>query len=368
MRIPIVIKITLIFLCIIMFCYSAISRHGGESYNISVDLGSPLSIVWPFEVAVVDDKGEKGLRIGPKIGRGWKGEAGGEASYRFYIPQSGKYEIWAYCWWFDVCSNAVFARIDGMEKAVLGNDPIYNQWHWVRGFSLNLERGTHTLILSNHSDHIALQKILFTNSAFVKPDDCKIVFSDVFYDGFDGCDRGNFANWQIVNGEWLVRNPDDDTCLVENSLIGKSIDRGFIFYNGANWSDYSLVARTKLLSFEGYNNTISICFGVKDPNEYYQLNIKPSKGKHQAQIEISRRMRGRIQLIEASEVLWEQDVWRQIEICLNKNDIAVKIDGVNSVKASINYPITGGIGLSLEGKTIACFDDIHVRQIMAKPI
>ncbi len=364
MRIPTVIKIVLIFLCIGIFCYSAVSRRKGEIYNVSVDMGTPLSIIWPFEVAVIGDKGEKGLRIGPKIGRGWKGEAGGEASYRFYIPQIGKYEIWAYCLWFDVCSNAVFARIDGMEKAVLGNDPIYNQWHWARGFSLNLERGTHTLILSNHSDHIALQKILFINSAFVKPDDCKIVFSDIFYDGFDGCDRGNFANWQIVNGEWIVSNPDDNTCIVENSLIGKSRDHSFIFYNGADWSDYSLVAKTRLLSLEDYNSAMGICFGVKDPNEYHQLTIRPFRGKHQAKIEISRRENGKIQLMRTSEISWEQNIWHQIEICLGKNNIVVKLDGIKSVEVPSDYKITGGIGFSLEGKTSSGFDDIHVRQIM----
>jgi len=44
--------------------------------NIEINADKPLAIDWPFEIAVVGDEGEKGLRIGPNIGRGWCGEAG----------------------------------------------------------------------------------------------------------------------------------------------------------------------------------------------------------------------------------------------------------------------------------------------------
>ena len=43
----------------------------------------------------------------------------------------------------------------------IGGGEIYNQWHWVRGFEVYLEKGTHTLVLSNHSDHICVQTVLF---------------------------------------------------------------------------------------------------------------------------------------------------------------------------------------------------------------
>ena len=97
------------------------------------------------------------MRIGPNIGRGWCNEAAGSAEYKFYLPADGLYTIWTYALWHDECSNAVFAQIDDQKKAILGNDPVYNQWHWVRGFSIDLKKGSHTLHLSNHSDNIAVQ-------------------------------------------------------------------------------------------------------------------------------------------------------------------------------------------------------------------
>jgi len=174
-----------IIICIIVYGFFAVKKETGPEFAVSIDLAKPLAIEWPCEVSIVGDNGEKGLRIAPKVGRGWRGEAGGKADYRFFIPQDGKYHIWAYCLWFDECANAVFAQIDNQDKAIVGNDPVYNKWHWVRGFDVTLKKGTHSLVLSNHSDHIAIQKIVFSNSS-APPQQTGLVFSDIFYDGFDG--------------------------------------------------------------------------------------------------------------------------------------------------------------------------------------
>ena len=71
---------------IVIYGNFAITIAPRQASGISVNLGNPQTVVWPFEVSIVGDMGEKGLRIGPKIGRGWLGEAGGEANYKFYVP------------------------------------------------------------------------------------------------------------------------------------------------------------------------------------------------------------------------------------------------------------------------------------------
>ncbi|MCK4887808.1 MAG: hypothetical protein KAS96_10505, partial [Planctomycetes bacterium] len=202
--------------CAAIYCFSAMSIDSGDEFSVAVELARPISIVWPMEVAIAGDAGEKALRIGPKVGRGWKGEAGGQAEYKFYIPKDGKYYVWFYSLWFDECSNTAFVRIDNNEKIILGNDPVYNQWHWGRGFDMHLEQGTHRMMVSNHSDHIAMQKILFINSDSAKPGDSSVVFSDIFYEGFDGCDQGNFSQWDEFTGQWMVTNPVDQTNFSEN--------------------------------------------------------------------------------------------------------------------------------------------------------
>jgi len=350
--------------CVITYVYSAVDIYTGQTFSVNIDLNRPLAIVWPFEVSIVGDMGEKGLRIGPKIGRGWRGEAGGEATYRFYVPEDGKYHIWAYCLWFDKCTNAVFAKIDNLDKAIIGNDNIYKQWHWVRGFAVRLKRGAHDLELSNHSDHISLQKVLFINSATALPDDCSLIFSDIFYDGFDGCHIGNFASWQPVSGEWFVQTPTETACFFENALTGKSQDESFIMYRDDDWSDYSLNVAVKSFPSEDVEAAVGVCFGVEDPNQYHCLKWRPIEGTDRCEMELSEKAQQKTRILTTSEVPWQTDKWNMVEISLNGRNITAKVNDEKLIETPVSYSIRGGIGLLLEGQITAYFDDIHVRTVI----
>ena|GEM_PF-2580760 len=356
-------KILLILACVCIYGYSAIGTNRGRVHSISIDVGRPLAIVWPFETAVVGEEGEKGLRIGANIGMGWRGEAGGQATYRFYIPQAGKYHIWAYSLWFDECANAVFAQIDSLEKAIIGNDPMYNQWHWVRGFDVQLDKGTHTIVLSNHSDHISLQKVFLTNSSFATPEDSGPVFADIFYDGFDGCDEGNFGNWRAVNGKWGVRNPDEPMRFEQNILTRRTQDDSFIVYPGSGWSDYSFNIAVRSEASAGTNGAIGLCFGLEDDSRYHQVTFKCAGRADVATMEIAGKTPQETRVLADSQIPWKHGQWHHVEISLNQGEIAVKVDDSEHIKIPVEYEVTGGIGLRLEGRIDAYFDDIHIRQV-----
>jgi hypothetical protein len=354
-------KILLIFVCACIYGFSVVNTRPDKLCSVTIDTARPIELVRPCEVSVVGDNGEKGLRIPPKVGRGWCDEAAGHASYKFYIPEPGTYHIWAHCQWFDVCSNAVFAQIDDLDRAVLGNDPVYKQWHWVRGFAVDLSSGTHTLVLSNHSDHIAVQKVLFTNSPLSTPQDCGPVFSDIFYDGFDGCDHGNFSDWHLVTGRWTVTDPTKKMCYIENALLGSSKDRSFVFYRGDNWSDYSLAVAVKSAASNGADGSVGICFGVRDPNHYHQLKWRPGTKQGTVRMAISSTAAGQTVELTTFEVPWKADAWHQVEVGLGAENIVVRVDNSAPVETPLNHEITGGIGLLLEGNIDAYFDDVHVR-------
>ncbi|MHC4396878.1 MAG: hypothetical protein ACYS1A_14610 [Planctomycetota bacterium] len=360
MKIRTFLLFTAIPACIIVYSFFAVRKETGPEFAVSIDLGKPLAIEWPCEVSVVGDSGEKGFRIAPKVGRGWRGEAGGKASYRFFIPEDGRYHIWAYCLWYDECTNAIFAKIDDLDKAIIGNDPVYKKWHWVRGFDVKLQKGTHSLLLSNHSDHIALQKIVFSNSASAGPQQTGLVFSDIFYDGFDGCDQGNFISWQQISGLWLVQNPDSATCLIENTLIGQSQDRAFISCKNSDWQDYSLDISVKILPFDLQDCSVGICFGLTDPNDFYQLKIQPVPNSKTAKIAVIDKD---LTTLSEFELLFAINKWQQIQIALKDRYIEVNLADNELVRINVEQKITGGIGLLLEGKITAYFDNIHVQQI-----
>jgi hypothetical protein len=354
-------------LCIATYGYFAV-KINGPAFGISIDLSKPISIVWPCEISVVGDNGEKGLRIAPKVGRGWRGEAGGQASYKFFIPENGKYHIWAYCLWYDECANAIFAQINDLDKAIVGNDPIYKKWHWVRGFDIKLKKGTHSLVLSNHSDHIALQKIIFTGATSLRPQEAGIVFSDIFYDGFDGCDQGNFPRWRQIYGTWHAVNPDSQTCLIENALIGESEDEAFIVYENDNWDNYCLDLSVKLLPSDSEDCSVGICFGIEDPNNLYMLKIKPIQTDNKAKMTILRKQLHKSINLSEFKLPFRLNRWQQVQIGLDTKWIEVRISESNPVKTGIDEKITGGVGFLLEGKITAYFDNIHVRQIIRRKI
>ena len=56
-------QIICLIAAIIIYGNSAITIAPKQASSISIDLGKPQTIVWPFEVSIVGDMGEKGLRI-----------------------------------------------------------------------------------------------------------------------------------------------------------------------------------------------------------------------------------------------------------------------------------------------------------------
>lgn len=357
--------LTVLFLsaCVVVYAYSAVDATVGRVLSISVDLGKPESIVWPFEVAVVGDLGERGLRIGPKIGEGWRGRVGGKATYRFYAPEDGTYHIWAHALWFDKCTNAVYAKVDHLDRAIIGNDPIYQKWHWVRGFGVLLKKGAHELELSNHSEHISLQKVLLINSGTALPDDCGLIFSDVFYDGFDGCHIGNFASWDVVCGQWRVEKPEAQHRYFENALIGRSEDSAVIVYRAEDWSDYSLHVAVHTPLQVGEQAAVGILFGVQGPDRFHQLTWRPLAGTDAVEMLLSRQRNGEVEFLTSFQTLYPADVWHRVEVVLENRTIRVNLNEVGQIDHPVDHDISGGIGLRVEGASVAYFDDVHVRTV-----
>jgi hypothetical protein len=360
-----------VFLTIAMgfFCLSSIRVTSGNTTSINIDTSQPLSISWPCEIAMVGDEGEKGLRIAPNVGNGWEDDnkegleekVGGEATYKFYVAQDSEYSIWAYAFWNDECSNAIFAQIDDLDKAILGNDPIYNEWHWTRGFDVKLSQGSHTLRLINHSDNIAIQQILFADSKTTHPDNSNLVFSDIFYDGFDGCDYGNFTSWQIISGEWEIKSLDPANPN-NNTLIGKSTKKAFIKCPAKDLRNYSVGIKLNTISESLNNGTLGICVGVNE-DDYYAIEISPQEKNGIARLLFCLIYNDEKKTLESFETPWENNKWHLVELCIyNNKHIEINIDNSTPIRIPINFQIVGGIALQLTGGITIYCDDIHVTE------
>lgn len=86
----------------------------------------------------------------------------GKAVYKVNLPADGKYRFWALCHWHDGCGNSFFLKIDDKPAVVLGQDGTYQRWHWVKGPSLQLTAGAHTVVLQYREDGAKMDQALFT--------------------------------------------------------------------------------------------------------------------------------------------------------------------------------------------------------------
>lgn len=347
--------------------YAGIRFQPKTEVSIWIDASRPIELVAPFHVDTIGENSERGLWIGPKVGRGWAGEAGGSARYKFTVPQGGTYQIWAYCLWHDPCTNAVYAQLDGQPKAIVGNDPIFNRWHWVRGFSVELTKGAHVLQLSNHSDNIAVQKVFLTNSPDTHPDRHKESFTDIFYDGFDGCSDGNFLAWTPREGQWTVVHPAEIADPAQKYLVGRGGDRALITIPVKGWSQYQLNASVRSAGSRGPEAMAALCFGLGQGGSGYQLRWRQGSRGDVATMELVRLAAGQSpQTLRTFSVPWSATEWHELEIVVGAGEIIVRVDGGSGYSAPCRGGAQGDIGLLVEGQGEVQFDSIHVRSIAGR--
>jgi hypothetical protein len=341
-------------------------RRGPEAvYKIWIDASRPTTIAAPFEVAAIGANAERGLWIGPGVGRGWKGEAGGEACYRFHVPAGGKYNLWAYCLWHDECTNAVYAEVDESGKAVIGNDPVFNQWHWVRGFSVDLSEGMHTLKLSNHSDNLAVQTVFVSNAVDLHPQGHVMSEVDLFFDGFDGCDNGNFNLWQPRDGQWAVEPDKTASGGANQVLVGKSSKTALIMLQTRAWQDYRLDVSLRPVRGDRSGLPVGICFGLQDDLDFWQLRWDLQARQEAVSASLVRRSRDGEKVVGTVDMPWCDRQWHDVGIAVDAGGVNVQVDGGKQVAIAAPGIPAGGIGLWLSGNVEAAFDSVQVRGRLA---
>lgn len=352
----------LFVLSVAAMAVSAVRFESAGVHAVRVDVTRPLRIERPMEIKRVGQSAEHALYIAPLSGRGWKNEAGGLAEFAFEVPAEGEYFVWAYCLWRDACTNAVFVRIDEGEKTILGNDPIFGRWHWVRGSPARLAAGAHRIRLSNHSDDIAIRYVVLIDSAAAKPDENALTFAELFHEDFDGCDAGNFGDWEQLSGQWAIYELPGKPG-GRKLVIGKTAEGGAMMTVGeTDWSGYQLDASV-MISADEPATTGGVCFSVKGRDRYHLLRLGVNAQAQRALI-LEDHRGGEVRQLGVLPVAWEKGRWHQVEIRLLPGRVAVRFDGLRVSEIETPEPCVGAIGLWLKNGE-ARFDDVHVRSLPA---
>jgi len=335
------------------------------SHRILIPLDLPVVVELPVQVDVVDSGGARGLRIPPNTGRGWAGEAGGTAVYRFHIPQAARYTPWAYCLWQGPCSNAIFTGFDEADPFILGNDPVYKEWHWVRGPAVELSRGTHTLTLSNHSDHVALGRLMLLSDPADRPDGSASAVYDLFYDGFDGCDGGNITAWRLDTPGWALAEPlgedryEARVLRGQGDLAGPDPERGvYAVVGDASWRDVALTVSAHVRR----PGSFALCFDFKGSQNHLALRWRPAApGAAKDTVEAWRVTADAAQLLGFCTVPAISDRWREITIQAENDRLMLYVDGREAGCIDGPAQLDGPVALHVAPGADVWFDDVHVR-------
>ena len=85
----------------------------------------------------------------------------GIARYSLSGLKEGKYYFWGRCFWPNNCANMFRLRY-GNKDYNIGNDQIYNRWHWIKGPVLFFDQGDQEVCLISHDQNAQVDEILFT--------------------------------------------------------------------------------------------------------------------------------------------------------------------------------------------------------------
>jgi hypothetical protein len=93
----------------------------------------------------------------------------GQATYKVNAPASGTYYLWARVYWQNGCGNSVLVSVNDTER-VLGEDGLYDRWHWVGGSArVPLKAGANTIVLKNRETGVRVDQFYLTQDGGYTP-------------------------------------------------------------------------------------------------------------------------------------------------------------------------------------------------------
>ena len=348
-------KIVILFaLCaIILLSFHIFKKSDEEQVYIWLEGEKADSIIEPMTISRMRGASKNSaLNIPRGSGAGWRGEAGGKAVYNVDLSKDSMLNLWMRTQWTDGCGNTFFVSVNNGKKMIIGNDAIFNTWHWVSIGNLSLKKGRNLIEISNREDGVALDKILLTNDNEFKP---RLELRN-FFDGFGGCDGNNDASWESKSGLWKVIVEPIEGLKDSYSQLNDGVC--VVLAGDTNWNNYNISCMVR----SGGENGLGIFSYYLDEKNYDLIRwASPgSRLSYSGKIEYVCRKEGNETIIASVQYPLESDRWYEVER-IAKDDIdMIYIDGeeIFSIPRQIGYK--GKIGLYSEENPGSFFDNVNV--------
>jgi hypothetical protein len=337
---------------------TSLEQRSPKKEYIWIEAENADTIEHPMEICEYSKNVSNGKYI--KIEEGSRGEklygTVGKCVYIVNISKSDKYVLWGRVKWNDGCGNSFLFEIkDIIEKQLLGQDGIYEQWHWVRKeLPVVLEKGKCEIVLRGIEDGVSLDKILLTNNPDYTPQDSSdkdIYFAANFYVGYEAC----IDEWIPINGDWhMTRNLESSWAY---GVCGDGESRSIA--GESWWSNYSFQCAVKTVKRAG----VGICFYYQDDDNYYLFRMAgKNSGKDYAE------KKQLIKVIDGQEYLLREDLgvcldnqWYVLKAQIYDNDIKTYIDNNLAFEVYDSSLGAGKIGLYVDPNENTSIDDQGIK-------
>ncbi len=171
----------------------------------------------------------------------------GSARLPFGVAETGIYRLWVRVHWRDSCANSVSVSIDDSTPLVVGQDAVYETWHWMDAGDWDLSAGTHALVLREREDGIGVDQFLLT------PDRDFVPTGPVtaglmgggrrrFADSFDRSPGHGSPAWHFMSGTWdIAFSLDPNRIPDQYSLSADATDgQAVALIRGVPWKGWRL--------------------------------------------------------------------------------------------------------------------------------
>jgi hypothetical protein len=133
---------------------------------------------------------------------------------------------------------------------------------------------------------------------------------------FDDFEDENYSGWSTSGGSWSIIN--DGTNVLKQSEISYDCYISI----GSSWTNYSVQAKIKPLSFNGTDRPISLIVRMKDNSNFYFVRISNNNT-----IEIIKKVIGST-ISLASKIFINTSTWYLVKFALEGNNLSCYVNDV----------------------------------------
>lgn len=331
-------------------------------HTVVINASDATELVAPM--LLLEDHASAGGKVIALPSGSVKKNMNGLAGFEFKALRAGRYRAWVHSYWRHSCANSCSLTVDNSTAYTVGQDAVFNAWHWVKAGSYDLEEGTHDLKILGREDGIRIAQVLLTDDKEFMPSGIFVpvlarMSERTFADNFARSPGHGMEAWNLLSGQWDISfTLDPNRVPNQYSLVGTTGTNGacaVALIDGPAWKGCSIGFSASpqdggefgavLEHNDQTGQTTRVVFKVSDESSTVRVTGPGLDAVHN----IGRTVRPE----QWHRVKIERWAW-SIRVTVDDNEVFSRYDLA---------PGAGGLGLLVVSGTTV-FDDVAAKEIL----